>query len=90
MKYIQFKKISFGQKSPCILRAFVPRGVFFAIQRGGGFPKEIFLQEEDIKRGVLYLEEEYSKRGFLRGRPKNCKEEFYLCQLLISIPSINR
>ena len=34
LKYIYFKKFSFGQKRLCVLRDFVPRGVFLQ-SRGG-------------------------------------------------------
>ena len=35
-KIYLIQKISFGQKRPCVLRDFVPIGVFFAIEGGWG------------------------------------------------------
>ena len=36
VKNIFNKKNSFGQKRPCVLREFVPWGVFFQSRGGGG------------------------------------------------------
>ena len=45
LKYISFKKFRFGQKRPCVLRNFVPRGVFYNPGGwGGGVVKKMVNQ----------------------------------------------
>ena len=50
VKYISFKKCSFGQKRPYVLRDFVPRGVFLQLRCG-----RVLNYESCLDTGVVYI-----------------------------------